>query len=82
MANLSSRRESQDKIVQPTDVKPQVKTSAEERQSRILKESLKEIDAQINFKTQRRDRAQTVKEWKVCDNLTTEIRKIFKGRLI
>ena len=80
MANLSSRRKSQDKIVQPTDVKPQVKTSAEERQSRILKESLKEIDAQINFKTQRRDRAQTVKEWKVCDNLTTEIRKIFKGR--
>ena len=59
-----------------------VKTSAEERQSRILhlERSLKEINAQINFKTQMRDRAQTVKEWKVCDNLTTEIRKIFKER--
>lgn len=69
-------------IVLQLDSTPRAKTSQDERESRILhlEESMKEVEAQIKFKTQRRIKAETVKEWKVCDNLTTEIRKLFSER--
>lgn len=56
-----------------TKIRP--KMDSEMRKSRLLEvsEDLKQVNQQILFKEKRRDQAETIRDYKLCDTLTQEI---------
>lgn len=57
------------------------KMDSELRQTRMKElENLKQLDQQIMFKEKRRDQAESVRNYKLCDLLTEEIGKLKSTR--
>jgi hypothetical protein len=59
-----------------------VKTFKEERDIKMkeLRDQLSEIKKMVSFKMSRRDKCASVKEWKTCETISTEIRKLLSQK--